>query len=160
MLTHWLLPIVPFILWGTGIEKSKLPTPPIGTTTFPPVGGRRVVPCRCRIDLGTGMIQVTQPKDLEDDESAVWKSPAKEIVKNGRRYRVTLEDRTSERDRASSGLSDWVRVSVVESDERTGAILRKLPIQDLRGKHERHDGRALVLKDGVLRFWIQFWTDD
>jgi hypothetical protein len=112
------------------------------------------------MDLGTGKIEVTQPKDREDDEKAVWDNLDKEIVKNGRAYRVTYEDNARKPDRKSPGLPDWVRVSVVESDERGGDILRTIPVQDFRGEHERHGHRALLLKDGILRFWIEFWTND
>jgi hypothetical protein len=115
---------------------------------------------RCKIDLGTGKVELTQPRDPKDDELAAWDSLAKEIAKDGRLYRVTFEDNAGKPELTSLGLPDWVRVSVVELDEQSGAVLRIIPVQDFRGEHERHGNRALVLKAGVLRFWIQFWSDD
>jgi hypothetical protein len=152
------------VTWSElGIEfiRNESPWFPAGTTTFPRVGGRKVVPFRCRVDLATGRVAVDRPRDLEKDEAASWDELSAKISRGGRTYQILIEDNKAKTMKElPPRYPDCVRVSIAEFDDRTRERIRTLPVQEFQGEHEDHGPRAFILKDGALRFWMEFWTND
>jgi hypothetical protein len=38
--------------------------------------------------------------------------------------------------------------------------VRTIPVQEFTGDHEGAAARAMTIKDGVARFWMEFWMLD
>jgi hypothetical protein len=135
-------------------------SPPTGTTRLPRLGGRKIAPYRCKVDLATGKTELDLPKDLEKDEEAVWNDLSEQISRDGHTFQILIEDNKNKKKGGIPGFPDWVRVSISELDNETKKIIRTIPIQEFQGEHEGHGVRALILKDGKIRFWMQFWVND
>ena len=127
------------------------------STAIPPIGGRRLGHVRCTVDLRSGGTVIDRPTTPTAVEESLWQSLSPQAVKEGRLYQVVIE-----RDRSSKTalFKDRARVSFRESDSGTGDLLRVIPIQEFRGIHEGACARAISAKDGVLRFWMEFWILD
>jgi hypothetical protein len=133
---------------------------PPGTTRLPRLGGHKTAAYRCTIDTVTGKAEVDLPKDLEKDEEAAWNDLSEQISRDGHTFQVVMADNKKERKGGIPGFPDRVRVSISEVDARTKKLLRSIPVQEFQGEHERHGPRALLLKEGKIRFWMQFWVND
>jgi hypothetical protein len=110
--------------------------------------GRRVASYRCTVDLWSGRTVVERPGALDPVEQALWSSQAAQGLREGRRYEVVLED---------IGPNERTRVLVRVTDGGTGELRRTIPVQEFRGFHDGAGVRALVLRDGIARFWTEFW---
>lgn len=153
--------------WTAEAEKERktradasAQAPAIGSTKLPRLGGRQVAPYRCTVDLHAGKVGIDHPKDIDKDEEAVWNDLAEKISRDGHTFQIIMEDNQKTKKGGIPGFPDWVRVSLVEIDDKTKKVIRTIPIQEFQGEHERHGPRALILKDGKIRFWMQFWVDD
>lgn len=135
-----------------------------GTTWLPRLGGRQVAAYRCTIDLKTGTTELDQPRDYSEYEQAAQNKPADHISWEGRTYQILMEDNKGGHPKKPEGtvpwFPDWVRVSLNEIDENSPKVLWTIPVQEFRGQHERHAVRALLIKEGKIRFWMSFWVDD
>ncbi len=131
--------------------------PPVaeGTTLLPYLGARQVASCRCTVDLPSGKVEVLPSTRSDVESEPGWNDLSDRTTREGRTYRVFLE--------ADGGKHQFfpslVRVSVLESDSRTGTPIRSIPVQEFRGTHEDHGVRALSLTSGRLRFHVQFWVN-
>jgi hypothetical protein len=90
------------------------------------------------------------------DEEAAWNSLSPRLKRGNRSYEVLFE----ENERNAKGSSDWAFVSVLETESDSGTLLRKIPVYEFWGHHDRQGPRALMIKDGHLQFFVQLWTAD
>src|ERR1041384_742175 len=82
----------------------------------------------------------------------------REYLRDGHTFQVVMVDNKKERKGGIPGFPDRVRVSISEVDDHTKKILRSIPVQEFEGEHEQQGPRALILKGGKIRFWMQFWV--
>ena len=107
---------------------------------------------RCAVDLRSGSTTIERPTSLSAVEESLWNQRPSQALREGRLYQVVI-DRTRT---SKGGLTDRARVSLRELDCGTGELLRTIPVQEFRGDHECAGAHALTMKDGTLRFWVEF----
>ncbi len=140
------LPLV-LVLAGSGCAVAS-----VGTTSLPHIGARQVRSYRCDVDLSSGAAEVA-PVLQVDEDSRANRSP--ELYGKSRSFKVSIDDNRI----GHAWEESWVRVSAHEFGEN-GSYLRTIPVQVFLGAHDQHAVSGLGMKDGRLRFVVEFWTDD
>ena len=107
---------------------------------------------RCAVDLRTGTVTIDRPPV----ENALWKQQTTQALSEGQIYQVVVERRRT----TKGGFTDRARVSLRVTDSGTGDPVRTIPVQEFTGDHEGAAARAMTIKDGVARFWMEFWMLD
>jgi hypothetical protein len=143
--------------WGCASSPAmKRPMPMEGVAELPAPKTRQVATYRCSVDLQTGQGDVKAGQRSGKDEEAAWKNLSPRIKQGSRSYEVFVE----ENEKNAKGSIDWAFVTVLETESGSGRLLRKIPVYEFWGNHDRQAPRALMIKDGHLQFFIQFWTAD
>jgi hypothetical protein len=145
------------VLGSWGCSSAPAPKSPMnmeGVVELPSPKVQQVATYRCSIDLQTGRREVKMDRRSGPDEEAVWNNLSRRIKNADRTYEVSVE----ETDKNAKGRSDWAFVTVLETETGTGKLLRKIPVYEFWGNHDRQTPRALMIKNGRLQFFIQFWT--
>ena len=141
--------------WGCGSTPvMKAPMQMEGVAELPPSKNQQVATYRCSIDLHSGLIDVQPGKRSGKEEEAAWKNLSPNLKKGKTSYEVLIEH--SEKN--PKGLTDWALVSVLETESESGKLIRKFTVYEFWGAHDRGAPRALMVKDGHLQFFVQFWT--
>jgi hypothetical protein len=135
------------VLAGSGCAATTA-----GTTSLPKIGARQVRSYACDVDLSSGAAEVA-PVLQADEASRANRSL--ELYGKSRSFKVSVDDNRI----GHAWEESWVRVSVHEFGEN-GIYLRTIPVQVFLGAHDQHAVSGLGLKDGRLRFVVEFWTDD
>lgn len=107
---------------------------------------------RCAVDLRTGAVTIQHPPV----EETLWKQQTTQAMAEGRLYQVVIDRRRSKK----GGFTDRARVSLRETDNGTGDLVRSIPVQEFTGDHEGAAARAMTIQNGVARFWMEFWMLD
>jgi hypothetical protein len=134
----------------------KRTMPMEGVAELPPPKTRQIATYRCSVDLQNGQSDVKIGQRSGKDEEAAWKNLSPRIKQGSRAFEVFVE----ENEKNAKGSTDWAFVTVLETEAGSGRLLRKIPVYEFWGGYDRQAPRGLMLKDGHLQFFIQFWTAD
>ncbi|MBI3858326.1 MAG: hypothetical protein HY293_21795 [Planctomycetes bacterium] len=137
----------------TGLKRTM---PMEGVVQLPPPKAKQVATYRCSINLATGHPEVKEDKRTGRDEEKAWMNLSPKFKQGDKGYEVVIE----QSEKNAKGAIEWALVSVLETEAATGKLLRKLPVQDFWGAHDRQTPRALMMKDGRFQFFVQFWPAD
>jgi hypothetical protein len=107
------------------------------------------------VDLATGQSDVHPGRRSGKEEEAAWKLLSPRLKQDERTYEVLIEH--SEKN--AQGHVDWALVSLLETDTASGKLLRKISVYEFWGAHDRGAARGLMMKDGRLQFFVQFWPE-
>lgn len=155
MIKHAWVGIVVLAAWGCSSKPAVKPVMPMdGVAELPAAKSAQVATYRCSLNLANGQAEVHPGKRAGKEEEAAWKNLSPKLQKGTITYEVVIDDEKSGKS------TDWAMVTVLETEGATGKIIRKMPVYEFWGSHDRHAPRGLVLKDGHLQFFVQFWTAD
>jgi hypothetical protein len=141
--------------WGCGSTPvMKTPMQMEGVAELPPSKSQQVATYRCTIDLQSGLTDVQPGKRAGKEEEAAWKNLAPTLQKGKLSYEVLIEHA----EKNGKGITDWALVTVLEKDSESGRLIRKFTVYEFWGAHDRGGPRAMMMKDGHLQFFVQFWT--
>jgi hypothetical protein len=154
VIKHALIVLAALAVAGCG-SPAKPPTQMEGVAELP--GSKvPVVTYRCSIDLATGRTDVQPGHRTGKEEEAAWKNLSPSLKKDHIAYEVLVE----QGEKNAKGAADWALVTVLETDADSGKVLRKFPVYEFWGAHDRGSPRALMVKEGRLQFFVQFWPAD
>jgi hypothetical protein len=155
MLKQLWVGVVVLAAWGCSSKPAMKPAMPMdGVAELPAPKSQQVATYRCSLNLATGQADVHPGKRAGKEEEAAWKNLSSTLKNGNFTYVVLIEDEKAGKS------TDWAMVTVLETDTASGKVIRKMPVYEFWGAHDRHSPRALMLKDGAFQFFLQFWTAD
>jgi hypothetical protein len=147
--------VLALAVWGCSSKPAVKPMMPMdGVAELPAAKNQQVATYRCSLNLASGQAEVGPGKRMGKDEEAAWKILSSKLKQGNVTYEVVIEDEKAGKS------TDWAMVTVLETETGSGKVIRKLPVYEFWGAHDRHSPRALMMKDGHLQFFVQFWTAD
>jgi len=127
-----------------------------GVAELPASKVQQVATYRCSVDLRNGHIDVNPGRRAGKEEETAWKNLSSRLKQDRLAYEVLIE----QSEKNAKGGADWALVTVLETEADSGKLIRKFPVYEFWGSHDRGLPRALMVKDGRLQFFVQFWPAD
>jgi hypothetical protein len=140
---------------GCSSPPPKNPMQMQGVAELPGPRVQQVATYRCSIDLATGQAEVHAGRRSGKEEEAAWKVLSPRLKGDPASYEILIEN--SEKN--AQGHVDWALVSVLETETGSGRLIRKIPVYEFWGAHDHGAARGMMVRDGRLLFFVQFWPE-